>query len=81
MPPDHLNCLAYCLQVSIQTGDVRGAGTDSDISIQLFGSKAQSAEKNLESSADNFERNKVGTGGHYPGGQLMHDPGLQLQSA
>lgn len=52
--------MCWCLQVSIQTGDVRGAGTDADISIILFGANGQSQELKLESSADNFERNKVG---------------------
>ncbi len=52
-------CDVMCAQISVQTGDVRGAGTDSDISVQLFGSKGESQEMKLESSADNFERNKV----------------------
>jgi hypothetical protein len=54
------------VQVSVRTGDVRGAGTDADISIILMGSKGQSNEIPLESSADNFVRNKVlrGRGGH-----------------
>ncbi len=47
------------MQVRVRTGDVRGAGTDADVSIILMGSKAQSEEIQLESSADNFERNKV----------------------
>lgn len=50
-------------QVKVRTGDVRGAGTDADISIILIGSKASSEEILLESSADNFERNKVQRGG------------------
>eukprot|EP00798_Chlamydomonas_sp_ICE-L_P018434 gene18434-24910_t len=47
-------------KVSIQTGDKRGAGTDSDISIILFGDNGKTKELKLESSKDNFERNKVG---------------------
>uniref|UniRef100_A0A7S3VHN2 PLAT domain-containing protein n=1 Tax=Dunaliella tertiolecta TaxID=3047 RepID=A0A7S3VHN2_DUNTE len=46
-------------QVRVRTGDVRGAGTDADVSIILIGSKGQSQEIQLESSADNFERNKL----------------------
>ncbi|KAF5837533.1 hypothetical protein DUNSADRAFT_4226 [Dunaliella salina] len=46
-------------QVRVRTGDVRGAGTDADVSIILIGSKGQSPEIQLESSADNFERNKL----------------------
>lgn len=47
------------MQVRVRTGDVRGAGTDADISVILMGSKGQSQEIPLESSHDNFERNKV----------------------
>jgi hypothetical protein len=46
-------------QVSVQTGDVRGAGTDCDISVQLVGASGATQELRLESSANNFERNKV----------------------
>lgn len=51
--------LHHITQVRVRTGDVRGAGTDADVSIILKGSKAHSEEIQLESSADNFERNKV----------------------
>lgn len=47
-------------KVTVQTGDKRGAGTDADISVMLIGAAGKSEEIKLESSADNFERNKVG---------------------
>lgn len=43
----------------MRTGDVRGAGTDADVSVIFMGSKGKSEEITLESSSDNFERNKV----------------------
>ncbi len=39
--------------------DVRGAGTNADVSVVLIGSAGKSKELKLESSADNFERGKV----------------------
>lgn len=57
--PTRMRPSPLCLQVTVQTGDVRGAGTDSDISVILYGEHGKSAEMKLESSADNFERNKV----------------------
>jgi lipoxygenase homology domain-containing protein 1 len=45
--------------IKVHTGDVRGAGTDSDISIILFGSdKQRSEELRLADSANNFERGR-----------------------
>uniref|UniRef100_A0A383W527 PLAT domain-containing protein n=1 Tax=Tetradesmus obliquus TaxID=3088 RepID=A0A383W527_TETOB len=46
-------------KLSVQTSDVRGAGTDADISAILVGEQGSSKEMRLESSADNFERGKV----------------------
>lgn len=46
-------------KVSVQTADKRGAGTDGDVSIILIGDKGRTAEMPIESSADNFERNKL----------------------
>jgi hypothetical protein len=47
-------------KVVVATGDVRGAGTDVDVSIVLMGSGGSSQEVALESSANNFERGQVG---------------------
>ncbi|KAF6256823.1 hypothetical protein COO60DRAFT_1640423 [Scenedesmus sp. NREL 46B-D3] len=46
-------------KLSVQTSDVRGAGTDADISAILIGEQGSSREVRLESSADNFERGKL----------------------
>ncbi|MEW5309958.1 MAG: hypothetical protein WDW38_001797 [Sanguina aurantia] len=46
-------------KVSIRTGDKKGAGTDSDISVMLIGADGSSKETKLESHANNFERSKL----------------------
>ena len=56
-----------CWQVSVQTGDKRGGGTDADVSVILFGSEGTSSEVKLDNSKNNFERNQVGGGGEGPG--------------
>ena len=45
--------------MSVRTQDKRGAGTDADISVILFGDKNKTGELKLESSANNFERNQA----------------------
>jgi hypothetical protein len=46
-------------KVVVATTDVRGAGTDADISVTLYGDRGDSGPLVLESSANNFERAKV----------------------
>lgn len=43
------------------TSDVRGAGTDADVLLTLYGDKGDSGPLSLESSANNFERGQVDT--------------------
>ena len=47
-------------KISVITGDRRGAGTDANVFINLYGAEdhLQSGEKVLESSGNNFERGK-----------------------
>lgn len=47
------------VQITVQTADKRGAGTDADISIILKGAKGESGEMRLEGSRNDFERNKT----------------------
>ena len=50
------------LQVLVKTADVRGAGTDSDTWITVYGSKGDSGERELFATGKNcFERNKLDT--------------------
>lgn len=52
-----------CLQVIIRTSDIKGAGTDANVTICIFGSKdgqtLDSGTRKLDDSANNFERNMV----------------------
>lgn len=42
--------------VAVKTGDIRGAGTDANVFVQLFGEHGDTGERKLESSGNNFER-------------------------
>jgi hypothetical protein len=46
-------------KVVVTTSDIRGAGTDADVTLVLYGSQGDSGEQRLESSANDFERGKV----------------------
>jgi hypothetical protein len=50
-------------KVNIETADVRGAGTDANVFIQLFGKAGDSGLINLEGDHDAFERGKKTTFG------------------
>jgi hypothetical protein len=43
----------------VHTGDVRGAGTDANVILTLYGDKGKSDEFKLRNKTDNFERGKV----------------------
>lgn len=46
----------------VYTGDVRGAGTDANVFIIIFGDKGDTGERKLfnsETHRDKFERNQV----------------------
>ena len=45
-------------EVVVYTSDVRGAGTDANVAIELHGDKEHTAPFKLESSANDFERNR-----------------------
>lgn len=40
----------------MKTGDIRGAGTDANVFIQLFGKNGDTGERKLETSSNDFER-------------------------
>ncbi len=48
--------IAVKYKISVKTGDVRGAGTDANVFVQLIGETSDSGERKLESSGNNFER-------------------------
>ena len=45
-------------KVRVKTGDRRGAGTDANVLIEIYGDKGKSGEKKLDNKLNNFERNK-----------------------
>lgn len=47
----------------MKTGDIRGAGTDANVFLQLFGTNGDSGECKLEASGNNFERGHTDTFG------------------
>ena len=46
-------------QVTVYTGDKRGAGTDARVFITLFGEMGDSGERTLDSARNNFQRAKL----------------------
>ena len=40
------------------TGDRRGAGTDAEVLINIFGTLGNSGERKLDNNKNNFERNQ-----------------------
>lgn len=45
-------------QVTVNTSDIRGAGTDANVYVTIYGSKGDSGELRLESSWNDFERGR-----------------------
>jgi len=43
-------------RVTVYTGNKRGAGTDANVYVTLFGEMGDSAERRLDNSKNNFER-------------------------
>jgi hypothetical protein len=55
---ENLTTVVY--EVKVITGDRRGAGTDANVSITLYGDKGNSGQpKVLQTAANNFERGIV----------------------
>ena len=46
-------------QVEVKTSDVRGAGTDADVFLTIYGPTGDTGERELASAGNNFERNQV----------------------
>ena len=43
-------------KVTVYTGDKKGAGTDANVTITIFGDGGDSHERKLRSKKNNFER-------------------------
>ena len=56
--------------VTVYTGDVRGAGTDANVFINMSGEYGDTGERQLEDSSthsmNKFERNQVGVQQSFP---------------
>lgn len=50
--------LGHRYLVHTYTGDKRGAGTDANVVITIFGEDGDSGEKKLDNARNNFERGK-----------------------
>lgn len=57
----HLLCfhLEYPWSLWIWTSDVKGAGTDAQVFLQIYGEKGKSDEMKLENNSDSFEQGQV----------------------
>jgi hypothetical protein len=49
----------HSYEVTVHTSDLRGSGTDANVSIVVYGDKGDSGERKLDNSANNFERAAV----------------------
>ena len=45
-------------KVTVYTGDKRGAGTDAEVFINIFGTLGNSGERKLDNNKNNFERSQ-----------------------
>lgn len=46
-------------EITVTTGDVLNAGTDANVTLQLYGEDGKSESIKLRNRTDNFERNSV----------------------
>lgn len=46
-------------EITVWTGDVRGAGTDANVFIQMYGESGKSEEYKLRNKTDNFEQGQM----------------------
>lgn len=46
-------------EIEVHTGDVRGAGTNSNVFVALYGKEKKSEELWLRNKTDNFERAEI----------------------
>ena len=45
--------------MTVWTSDIKGAGTDSNVFIQMYGEDGKTEEYKLRNRTDNFERNEI----------------------
>ena len=54
--PLPLPLLLHRYKIEVYTSDVRGAGTDANVRMVLYGTKGDTGERELANSKNNFER-------------------------
>lgn len=54
-----LRTLEYPWSLWIWTSDVKGAGTDAQVFLQIYGEKGKSDEFKLENNSDSFEQGQL----------------------
>ena len=55
----HLCDAGIPYEITVWTGDLRGAGTDSNVFIQMYGEGGKTEEYMLRNRTDNFEMGQV----------------------
>ena len=53
------NLLEIPYEITVWTGDIQGAGTDANVSIQMYGESGKSVEYKLRNKTDNFQQCEV----------------------
>lgn len=54
-----LYCTETAYELTVWTGDKRGAGTDANVFIQIYGKYGKTEEVQLRNRSDNFEQSQV----------------------
>lgn len=52
-------CKAIPYEVTVWTGDIKGAGTDANVFLQIYGENGKTEEVQLRNRTDNFEKGAV----------------------
>ena len=58
----YFSYIATSYHVSVKTGDIRNAGTDANVFLQIFGAKDDTGRMRLKQSlntSNKFERNRI----------------------
>ena len=80
-PPSQVPENGRCVyRVVTKTSDLRGAGTDADVAMTLYGDKGDTGERKLDNSKNNFERNEVGLLFSFQGFRVGQQGGPALNS-
>jgi hypothetical protein len=65
-------------EITVWTGDIRGAGTDANVFVQMYGELGKTEEYQLRNRTDNFEQGQVDKFKVCAGPSYLCTPQLQL---